>query len=100
MGEAEARETLGMTEEELQAYFEELLEEQAAEVVEEEEDQSLAQVMASPGFAAARSAMSYAVQLIAANNAYLTRHLLDLGLLPQAPAADVDAGGEDEDERG
>ena len=95
MGDSEPRETLGMTEEELQAYFEELLLEQAQEVAEEE-GQPPAQVMASPGFAATRAAMSYAVQLIAATNAYLTRLLLDLGLLPQAPAADRDSSGEDE----
>jgi hypothetical protein len=87
MAEPEPRETLGMTEDELQRYFEELLLEQAEEV-SEDEGTPPAQVMASPGFAATRASMSYAVQLIAANNAYLTRHLLDLGLLPQAVAGD------------
>ena len=83
----ETRETLGMTEEELQTYFDELLLEQAEEV-SEEEGTPPAKVMESPGFVAARAAMSYAVQLIAANNAYITRHLLDMGLLSEAPAAD------------
>lgn len=92
-GGDEPRETLGMTEEELADYFDELLQEQAA-VVAEEENRTSAQVMASTAFAATRASMSYAVQLIAANNAYLTRHLLDLGLLPEragattAPATD------------
>lgn len=84
------RETLGMTEEELFAYFDELVHEQATEVAEEERT-PLPQVLASPGFAATRASMSYAVQLIAANNAYLTRHLLDLGLLPHGPGGGTPA---------
>ncbi|MDQ3467497.1 MAG: hypothetical protein M3411_04580 [Chloroflexota bacterium] len=83
----ETRETLGMTEEELQTYFEELLREQAEEV-SEDEGTPPAKVLESPGFVAARASMSYAVQLIAANNAYITRHLLDMGLLTEAPPAD------------
>jgi len=85
MGEVEPRETLGMTEEELRAYFEELLRAKAEEVAAEE-DRTPAQVMASTAFAATRAATSYAIELIAANNAYLSRHLLDLGVLT-APAA-------------
>lgn len=87
MGEAEPRETLGMTEEELQAYFDELLRAQAVEVAAEE-NRTPAQVMASTAFVATRAATSYAVQLIAANNAYLSRHLLDLGVLPHPNAPD------------
>lgn len=94
MGEAEPRETLGMTEEELQTYFEELLQAQAVEVAAEE-NRPPAQVMASTAFAATRAATSYAIQLIAANNAYLSRHLLDLGLLPQgSPPAPAPEDGE------
>ena len=82
----EGRETLGMTEEELQAYFEEVLREHAEQVAAEA-GTTPAEEMASPGFAAARAAMSYGIRLIAANNAYLTRHLLDLGVLPVASAS-------------
>ena len=63
----EPRDTIGMTAEELLAYLEALLTEEAAE-------------------AAARAAASYAVKLIDANNAYIARYLLDRGILP---------GGED-----
>ncbi len=89
MGEAAPRETLGMTEEELRAYFEELLRAKAEEVAAEE-SRTPAQVMASTAFAATRAATSYAIELIAANNAYLSRHLLDLGVLtpPAAPQGD------------
>ena len=83
----EGRETLGMTEEELQDYFEELLRAHAEQVAAEA-GTTPAEEMASPGFAAARAAMSYGIRLIAANNAYLTRHLLDLGALPVASAPD------------
>ncbi len=82
MGEpaAEPRDTIGMTAEEMQAYIEALLHEEAAEAadargttVEEELD--------SAGFAAARSASSYAIKLLDANNAYIARFLLDRGVL-------------------
>ena len=79
-GQPQPLETLGMTAEQLMAYLDDLLREEAAEAAaangtDPEEE------LESPGFAAARAASSYAVQLIAANNAFLTRHLLDLGLL-------------------
>ena len=90
------RETLGMTEEELQGYLEELMRAHAEQVAAEE-GTTPAEELASPGFAATRAAMSYGIRLIAANNAYLTRHLLDLGVLPGAGSAaevgsDVPAG--------
>src|SRR5215212_7729713 len=73
------RDTIGMTAEEMHAYLEALLEEEAAEAaaargttVEEELD--------SAGFAAARAASSYAIKLIDANNAYIARYLLDRGV--------------------
>ena len=76
----EQRDTIGMTTEEMQAYIEALLHEEAAEAaamrgttVEEELD--------SVGFAAARSATSYAIKLLDANNAYIARFLLDRGVL-------------------
>ena len=81
------RDSLGMTEAELQAYFEELLQEHAEQLAAEAGTTPAAE-MASPGFAAARAAMSYGIRLIAANNAFLTRHLLDLGLLPGAAASE------------
>src|SRR5215213_3183421 len=75
------RDTIGMTAEEMHAYLEALLEEEAAEAaaargttVEEELD--------SAGFAAARAASSYAIKLLDANNAYIARFLLDRGVLP------------------
>lgn len=77
---AEPRDTIGMTPEEMQAYIDALLHEEAAEAaaargttVEEELD--------SAGFAAARAASSYAIKLLDANNAYIARFLLDRGVL-------------------
>ena len=75
-------ETLGMTQEELLAYLDELLKEEAAEAAERN-GTTPAQELASPGFAAARAASSYTIHLIAANNAFIARHLLDLGVLPR-----------------
>src|SRR5215207_6112350 len=81
VGEAAAgsRDTIGMTAEEMHAYLEVLLAEEAAEAaaargttIEEELD--------SAGFAAARAASSYAIKLLDANNAYIARYLLDRGV--------------------
>jgi hypothetical protein len=93
VADQEPREMLGMTEEELAAYLEVLIEEHAGEVAAEE-GTTLAEELESPGFAAARAATSYAIRLIAANNAYLTRHLLDLGVIPgvSQPADGVETG--------
>ena len=78
-------ETLGMTEEAMWAYIEELLREHAGEEAAAK-GTTPADELASPGYAAVRAAMSYAIRLIAANNAYIARHLLDLGIIrPQAP---------------
>lgn len=78
---ADQRDTIGMTPEEMHAYIDALLQEEAAEAaaargttVEEELD--------STGFAAARAASSYAIKLLDANNAYIARFLLDRGVLP------------------
>lgn len=85
MGEpaAETRDTIGMTAEEMHAYIDALLHEEAAEAattlgttVEEELD--------SAGFAAARAASSYAIKLLDANNAYIARFLLDHGVLARS----------------
>lgn len=81
MGETSPpRETLGMTEEELEEYLDELIRGQAEQVAAES-GKSVEEELDSPGFAAARAASAYAVKLISANNVFLSRHLLDLGLL-------------------
>ena len=83
----EPLETLGMTEEQMAAYLEDLLREEAEEAAAER-GTTAAQELASPGFAAVRATSSYTVSLIAANNAFLARQLLDLGLLnPSEPAS-------------
>ena len=73
-------ELLGMTEEELYGYLYDLLREEAAEAAEQA-GTSAVDELASPGFAAAEAASTYAIKLILANNAFLTRQLLDLGVL-------------------
>lgn len=86
-----ARDTLGMTVEEMLALLDELLHENAQEAADEKGN-TVAQQLDSPGFAAARAAMTYAVHLIAANNAYFTRALLDRGAIPGVGATDDEAG--------
>ena len=81
----DALDTLGMTESELYAYLEEMLQEEAIEAAEAE-GTSPAEELASPGFMSARAASTYAIKLILANNAYLARHLMDLGALPGSNA--------------
>jgi len=71
---------LGMSEEELYGYLNDLLHEEAAEAAERSGKTAAAE-LASPGFAAAQAANTYAIKLILANNAFLTRQLLDLGVL-------------------
>jgi hypothetical protein len=73
-------ETLGMSEEKMRLYVEELVRERALQVATES-GTTVEEELDSPAFAAIRAAMAYAVDLIQANNAYLTRHLLDLGVL-------------------
>lgn len=77
---AAERDTLGMSQNELFAFLDELLQEEASEAAAAS-GRSVEQELASTGFAAARAASTYAVHLIAANNAFLSRHLIDLGLL-------------------
>ena len=74
---------LGMTEPELYGYLKDLLHEEAAEAAEEL-GESVEKELESAGFAAAGAASTYAIKLIMANNAFLTRQLLDLGLLDAA----------------
>ncbi len=71
---------LGMSENELYGYLNDLLHEEAAEAAEES-GKTIEQELDSPGFAAAGAASTYAIKLILANNAYLTRQLLDTGVL-------------------
>lgn len=71
---------LGMTEDELYGYLNDLLHEEAQEAAQES-GKSVGEELASPGFAAAGAASTYAIKLILANNAFITRQLLDLGLL-------------------
>lgn len=82
MGAGEPRDTIGMTAEEMQAYLDALLQEEAAEAAAER-GTSVEEELNSVGFAAARSASSYAIKLIDANNAYIARYLLDRGVFSQ-----------------
>ena len=75
-----ARETIGMTPEEMLAYLDELLQQEAAEAAAVS-GRTVDEELASPGFAAVRATSSYAIHLINANNAYIARYLLDRGLL-------------------
>ncbi len=86
MDEQSATEMLGMDEPKLYAYLSDLLHEEAAEAAERA-GTDVARELASPGFAAAEASSTYAIKLVLANNAYLTRQLLDLGVL-RAPDAD------------
>jgi hypothetical protein len=82
MGEpaAEPRDTIGMTAEEMQAYIDALLQEEAAEAADAR-GTTVDEELDSAGFAAARAASSYAIKLLDANNAYIARFLLDRGVL-------------------
>ena len=72
---------LGMSERELYGFLNDLLHEEAAEAAEES-GKTVEQELDSPGFAAAAAASTYAIKLILANNAFITRQLLDRGVLP------------------
>jgi hypothetical protein len=80
-----ARETIGMTQDEMLAFLDEILQQEAAEAATAN-GTSVEDELASAGFAAMRSASSYAIHLIDANNAYIARYLLDQGLI--APAGE------------
>lgn len=86
MEEQPMAEMLGMSEAQLYAYLSDLLHEEAAEAAERA-GTDVDRELDSPGFAAAEAASTYAIKLVLANNAYLTRQLLDLGVL-QAPGAE------------
>ncbi len=72
---------LGMSEEELYGYLNDLLHEEAAEAATES-GKSVEKELESPGFASAEAASTYAIKLVLANNAFITRQLLDLGIIP------------------
>ncbi len=72
---------LGMAEDQLAAYLDEMLLEEAREAASKR-GTTAERELDSPGFASARSASSYAIRLITANNAFLARQLLDMGVLP------------------
>ncbi len=72
---------LGMSEAELYGFLNDLLHEEAAEAAEVS-GKTVEEELDTPGFAAAAAASTYAIKLILANNAYITRQLLDRGVLP------------------
>jgi hypothetical protein len=81
--EHDATDILGMTETELYGYLNDLLHEEAAQA-SKNSGKSVEQELDTTGFAAAEAASTYAIRLILANNAFLTRQLLDLGILDAA----------------
>jgi hypothetical protein len=85
MENSDQRDTLGMTQDELLTYFEELLVQEAQEAAEAKRT-SVEDELAAPGFAAVRASVSYVIQLIDANNAFIARSLLDRGVLASEPA--------------
>ena len=80
MQEGHISTALGMTEEQLYQYLDELLREEAAEAAAES-GKSVDEELQSPGFQAVGAAATYAIKLVDANNAFITRQLLDAGLL-------------------
>ncbi|MEA2584971.1 MAG: hypothetical protein QOF33_3056 [Thermomicrobiales bacterium] len=83
-----------MNEEAMRLFVEELVRERAQEVAAET-GTTVEEELDSPAYAAIRATMVYAVRLLQANNAYLTRHLLDLGLLQPATAEAPETPTED-----
>jgi hypothetical protein len=76
----EPRDTIGMTAEEMHAYLEAMLQEEAAEAATER-GTTVEEELDTIGFAAVRAAASYTIKLLDANNAYIARYLLDHGAL-------------------
>lgn len=83
MSEGRISAALGMTEAELYQYLDELLREEAAEAAGQT-GKSIEEELESAGFQAVGAAATYAIKLIDANNAFITRQLLDAGLLEPA----------------
>lgn len=71
---------LGMSEADLYELLNEILHEEAAEAAAES-GKSVEEELDTTGFASAAAANTYAIKLIMANNAFLTRQLLDRGVL-------------------
>ena len=90
IGNVEQRDTLGMTQHELLTYFEELLVLEAQEAAVAKKS-SVEEELSSPGFAAVRASVSYMIQLIDANNAFIARSLLDRGVLGSERTAGASA---------
>lgn len=78
--EGQPLEMLGMAEESMFAYAESMIEENA-KASAAERGVSLEEELDFPIYAANRAAVSYMIKIIVANNAYLTRHLLELGVI-------------------
>lgn len=80
-------EMLGMNEDELYGYLKDLLHEEAGEAAATS-GKSVEQELDSPGFASAEASSTYAIKLVLANNAFITRQLLDLGILSGPTSSD------------
>jgi hypothetical protein len=80
MTEGRITSVLGMTEDELYQYLDELLRAEAAEAAAES-GKTVDEELESAGFQAVGAAATYAIKLIEANNAFITRQLLDAGIL-------------------
>ena len=80
------RDFLGMTPEEMQTYLARIMHEEAAEAAARN-GISVDAELNTVAFAAVRAATSYAIHLVAANNALLTRQLIKLGVIAD-PAGD------------
>lgn len=72
---------LGMQEAQLYELLEEVLHDEAAEAAAES-GKSIEDELQTREFGAVAAANTYAIKLIMANNAFLTRQLLDRGVLP------------------
>ncbi len=90
--EGQPLEMLGMAEESMFAYAEAMIEEQA-KISAAARGVPLEEELDSPGYAAARASIAYVVKVMVANNAYLTKHLLDLGVIQ--PGAGVELQDEE-----
>lgn len=72
---------LGMQEDDLYAFLNEILNDEAAEAAAES-GKTVEEELDSREFNAVAASNTYAIKLIMANNAYLTRQLIDRGVLP------------------
>lgn len=80
MSEDQGMALLGIPEEDMYRLLNEILHDEAAEAAAES-GKTIEEELESPGFAAAAAITTYAIKLITANNAFLTRQLLDRGVL-------------------